>query len=109
MVEANDKDDEIRDLLSWLRSRLGQNFVVIDHWEADRSAVGVAATDDPKQLVYIASRGQPAGPYFVELETAPGEGSDLPYTMVGRFEAVDREQLLRITAQHLNAGTPEPS
>ena len=69
MVEANDKDDEIRDLLSWLRSRLGQNFVVIDHWEADRSAIGVAATDDPKQLVYIASRGQPAGPYFVELET----------------------------------------
>jgi len=109
MVEANDKDDEIRDLLSWLRSRLGQNFVVIDHWESDRSAVGVAATDDPRQLVYIASRGQTAGPYFVELEASPSEGSDLPYTMVGRFEAVDREQLLRITAQHLNTGISEPS
>ena len=74
MVEANDKDDEIRALLSWLRSRLGQNFVVIDHWEADRSAIGAAATDDPKQLVYIASRGQPTGPYFIELEAAPSGG-----------------------------------
>jgi hypothetical protein len=29
--------------------------------------------------------------------------------MAGRFEAVDKEQLLRITAQHLNAGISELS
>jgi hypothetical protein len=103
-AEADNKDDEIRDLLIWLRNQLGPAFVVTDYWEADRSAIGVAKTDDPKQLVYISSRGDATGEYFVELEAAPDDGSEFPYAMVGRFHAVDRQQLLQIVSQHLHTG-----
>lgn len=109
MTETDGKDDEIRDLLTWLRNRLGQSFVVTDHWEADRSAIGVTAPDDPTQLVYISSCSRPAGTYFVELEAAPATGSEFPYTMVGRFNAIDREQLLRVVGEHLHVRFPRPS
>jgi hypothetical protein len=55
---------------------------------------------DPRQLVYIACHR--SGEYFVELETAPAAGAELPYATAGRFEAVDRETLLGIIARHLS-------
>jgi hypothetical protein len=54
------KNATITELLSWLRQRLGNRFVVTDYWDADLSAVGISAPDDPAQLVYISSWGRPA-------------------------------------------------
>jgi hypothetical protein len=104
-VDIPSKDAEIREVLSWLRDRLGPTFLVIDHWDGDLCAIGVAATHDPKQLVYISSWNRPGGRYFVELETAPAPGSEMPYTSVSKFDTVDREELACIVAQHL---TPRP-
>ncbi len=103
--EMPDKDAEILEVLSWLKDRLGPRFRLMDHWGADRSAIGIAAISDPTQLVYIASLGQPAR-YSVELESAPTPGSDLPYSTVGQFNGVDREELARLVAQHLALGKP---
>jgi hypothetical protein len=99
------KDAEIREVLSWLRDRLGPTFLVIDHWDGDLCATGVAAMHDPQQLVYISSWNRPSGHYFVELETAPAPGSELPYASVSKFDSVDRDELARLVAQHL---TPRP-
>jgi hypothetical protein len=81
-TEADNKDDEIRDLIAWLRGQLGRSFVVTDHWEVDRSAIGVAPMDDPRQLACISSCGRPTGTCYVELEAAPAAGSDFPYMIV---------------------------
>jgi hypothetical protein len=96
-----EKDATVTELLSWLRQRLGNRFVVTDHWDADLCAVGISAPNDPAQLVYISSWGRPAGHYGVELESAPLPGSDAPYQTVGEFQAVNREELLRIVENHL--------
>ena len=104
-AKAHPKGDEIKDLLSWLGARLGQSFAVVDHWEVDPSSIGVAATDDSKQLIYISCFGRPTGRYFVELETESDDGPHIPYVMVGRFDNVDREQLLRIITEHLRSGS----
>ena|SRR5579859_4118639 len=102
-VDLPNKDAEIREVLSWLTDRLGSNFHVVDHWDADRCAIGVTAVHDAKQLVYISSWSRPSGRYFVELETAPSPGSEMPYTTVNKFDTVDREELARIVAEHLTA------
>jgi hypothetical protein len=104
-TEDDNKNDEIRDLIGWLRGQLGRSFVVTDHWEVDRSAIGVAAMDDPRHLACISSCGRPTGTYYVELEAAPVAGSDFPYATVDRFDEVDREQLPRIVGQHLRTGS----
>jgi hypothetical protein len=95
------KDREIREVLSWLRDRVGP-FLVIDRWDADLCAVGVAAIHDPQQLVYSSSWNRPTERYFVELETAPLPGSEMPYTSVAKFDTVDREELATLIAQHLS-------
>jgi hypothetical protein len=104
-VEIPSKDAEIRAVLSWLRDRLGPSFVVVDHRDGDLCAIGVAAIHDPKQLVYISSWNRPGGRYFVELETAPAPGSEMPYASVSKLDNVDRDELTCIVAQHL---TPRP-
>jgi len=96
-----EKDTTITELLSWLRKRLGNKFVVTNHWDADLCAVGISAHNDPAQLVYILSWGRPPGHYGVELESAPLPGSAAPYQTVGKFQAVPREELLRIILDHL--------
>ena len=54
-----EKDATVTELLTWLRQRLGNKFVVTDHWNV--CAVGISAPGDPSQLVYILSWGRPAG------------------------------------------------
>jgi hypothetical protein len=99
--ESMNKAKEIQAVLAWLREQLGDRFVVIDHWDADLNAIGVASPEDPHRLVYICAGSEEPERYFVELETAPSEGSDLPYESVGKFTSVDREQLARIVKDHL--------
>jgi hypothetical protein len=108
-VDITGKDAEIRAVLSWLGDRLGPTFVVVDHWDGDLCAIGVAATHDPKQLVYISSWNRPGGRYFVELETAPAPGSEMQYASVSKFDNVDREELARIVAQHLTPDCQIPT
>jgi hypothetical protein len=96
-----EKDATVMELLDWLRERLGNAFTVTDNWEPDLCAIGISAPDDPAQLVYILTWGRPAGRYAVELETAPPEGSDLPFQTVGRFDLISREELLGIVTKHL--------
>jgi hypothetical protein len=100
MAEINNKSAALNVLIAWLQKHVGDGFITVDHWDADLNSIGVALQADPRRLVYIAAFGPPSD-YFVELETAPAVGSDLPYNSVGTFRSVDQERLLKIVLHHL--------
>ncbi len=96
-----DKDVPILELLTWLRERTGDAFQIVDHWEADRRAIGLAACANASQIAYVLSLG--LGLFRVSLETAPLQGSSLPYEEIARYDAMSREQVLAILTQHLGS------
>jgi uncharacterized protein (DUF433 family) len=96
------KDKSVTELVKWLEERLCQRLLIVDHWDADMSAIGVARPGNPNQLVYISTWGRDPDHYFVELEAAPSPGSDLPYETLARYQELDRENLLKIVQEHLN-------
>jgi hypothetical protein len=95
-----EKDATITELLAWLEERLGRAFTVTDHWESDLCAIGISAPNDPAQLVYISIYGQPRGRYAIALESATLPGSEPRFQDDGKFDSVDREELLRIMTEH---------
>jgi len=97
------KDRTILRLLNKLTKRLGsQAFDVVDHWDADLCAIGIARPDDHRVLVYVCTFGQQAGAYFVSLELPPTAGSDLPYSSAGEQEAKSFDELVEIIQRHFS-------
>jgi hypothetical protein len=102
MTPVYDKDSSILSLLDRLRDRLGPgNFDIIDHWESDPYAVGLASPQDHGVLAYISCFGEPEGRYHVELELPPSSGDDLPYREAGRFSDLDFEAMVGVVSEHL--------
>jgi hypothetical protein len=94
-----DKDPIILGTLSRLWSRLGPgSFEVVNHWEADRTAVGIASPRSHRVLVNISSHEDG---FHVELELPSAAGDDLPYRVAGRASGLDFEQLVGVVAEHL--------
>lgn len=102
------KDKSIWVFLGELAHRLpSENYRVVDHWEADLRAIGVAALNDPDRLVYVCTFGQPAGKFAFECEAA---GKDAPYAVTSRGVASSVDEIVLIIAQHLSlAATPQQS
>ena len=98
--QLTNKAEEMEAVIGWLREHSDVQFVVIDHWDADQNAIGMASPDDPRRLVYIAWYQEPER-YFVELETSPSNDSDIPYETIGTFSSVNREELAAIVKEHL--------
>lgn len=101
------KDETIVRLLAALCERLGVGvFDVVDHWDADLCAVGIARPDNHRVLVYINTFGQAEGTYFVSLEIPPKptdkEWADHPYTPAGDCEAHSFDPLVEIVQKHLS-------
>jgi hypothetical protein len=95
-----EKDPAVLDLLSRLAQRLGHGaFQVVDHWEADLNAVGIAHPNNREQLAYIAVRGP--DDLYVELELPPTRGSELPYAVAGEFRSLSFDQAAQIVSRHL--------
>ena len=50
------KEQSIMQFISKLTAAIGGNsFQVVDHWDSDLCAVGIAAPDDPDRLVYVST------------------------------------------------------
>ena len=94
------KSKRIRRLVAWLRPQV--EFAIVDHWEGDLIAIGLACKEDHHQLVYIAEK-QGKRTYFVELETAPNAGTDFPYKCIARLEGLPRRNLPAIIRSHFHA------
>ena len=95
------KDQSIARILDGLRVRLGPRaFDVVDHWEADSCAVGIARPDNHSVLVYISTNGEGDDRCSVSLELPPQPGSDIPYTAAGDHNAASLDELAEIVRRH---------
>src|SRR5262245_18865523 len=75
-------------------------WTVVDHWEADAFAIGVAAKLDPRKLVYVSTLRRAPGRFDFEAELPAGP-EETDYRVVDRGENVSFEDLLRAIVRHL--------
>ncbi|MBS0265205.1 MAG: hypothetical protein JSS02_24950 [Planctomycetes bacterium] len=92
-------------MLDRLRSRLGAGaFDVVDHWDADLCAVGIARPDNHSVLVYISTFGRSDGGYFVSLEFPPQpddeQWANHPYTPAGEQRVSSFDELVQVIQRH---------
>ncbi len=81
------KDQSIVDVVERLSVDLGEDvFEIVDNWNADLFAVGLARRGSPSQLAYVSTWKQPAGRCFLELEGATASTQSV-------FESVDYSSL----------------
>ena len=102
---ALQKDESIIRLLDRLRGRLGAGaFDVVDHWEGDLCAVGIARPDEHGVLVYVCTAHEPEDTYFVSLELPPRPGDEQwanhPYTPAGEQRVQGFEALVQVVQGH---------
>ena len=97
-----DKEPQLIAAVDEARRQLGDSIVIVDHWNGDRLAVGIARRDDHQQLAYIAvNPTESADLFFVALETAPAQGSDLPYATAGEHNNLTIADVVRVIGKHL--------
>ncbi len=100
-----EKDQSVIKLMEMLQNTLGKDaFVIEDHWDSDRFAIGIASPNNRKVLAYINTEGQPLDRYFVELELPPKDPTnDVPYENAGSYESVDWDTLVGLIEKHFKA------
>lgn len=99
--EDLNKHPGVIELLDQLREVLGgAAFRVVDHWEADLRAVGVAHPRNQHLLACLAL-GERPGSYDIHLELPATDRSELPWTEAGSYTDVPFSELVRIVREHL--------
>jgi hypothetical protein len=101
-MDSLEKDQSVISTLHSLRERFGDALTIVDHWDADLVAVGVAALASPSPLVYFSTWKCEPGRYYVDLEWPARPNSDQPYEQGEKFDDVDFETLVSIVSRHLN-------
>jgi hypothetical protein len=99
------KDASIWQLVGALAGRLdAHQFQIIDHWDADLFAIGIARADEPARLVYVSTYQQPPEHYAFECEEPHREQE---YGVGKRADKVTFDQLVDVIRRHLSmAGSP---
>jgi hypothetical protein len=94
------KSAQIEQLVADLQEELGSaSFDVVDHWDADPTAIGLACPSDHSRLVYVDAATPPL--FTAILEVAPEAGSDLPYAEGGTHDELTLAELTRVVRSHL--------
>lgn len=73
---------------------------LVDNWDADRCAVGIARKDRPRQLVYISTHGKEPGRYDYQCEMPTGP-RDEDHATIRSGENVDFHTLSTVIHGHL--------
>lgn len=100
---AGGKDERIQ----WLIARLAlaaRGWIIVDHWEADLCATGIASTNDPARLVYVSVFDKADGLFDYETEFAPRSESELYSPGDGGVD-VSFDELLLVIERHLGAAS----
>jgi hypothetical protein len=101
MDKALDKDPALLQMLAQLRALLGEGaFDIVNHWESDWCAVGVASPRDHGVLVYLSTFNCEPGFYDVELELPP-PGEDAIYSVAGKYRNVGFDDVVSTVREHL--------
>lgn len=97
-----EKEPQLIAAVDEVRRQLGDSIEIVDQWDGDRLAVGIARRDEHQQLAYIAVKPtETADHFFVALETAPAPGSDLPYATAGEHDNLTLTDVVRVIGRHL--------
>jgi hypothetical protein len=103
------KHGSIWKFLGQLSKRLdSEQFRVIDHWDSDLYAIGVAAISDLGRLVYVCTFARPPGTYTYECEIPAGHDAAPITTERGLAGSLD--EIAAIIRRHLgisSRGTPD--
>ena len=93
-------------MLNELRAELGEGaFDVVDHWDTDACAVGIARPDDHGVLVYISTHDHRKNQhYWVSLELPAKDGDDAPYVSAGDRQVQGIQELVSVVREHLGSG-----
>jgi hypothetical protein len=75
---------------------------VVDRWEADPCAIGLASAAEPDRLVYIHSEKDDLGRYFMSREL-PSDSDLWPYSEAGADQYSDLDEFAAAVAAHLGA------
>ena len=94
-----EKDKTVLDLLAKL-PMTARGWIAVDHWEADRCAIGIARKECPRHLIYISTYGKRPFEYDYECEKPVGDATE-DYETVGRGSDVDFNELLQAVERHL--------
>ncbi len=96
----SDKDANLQQFLDAVHAG-PQAWVVLDVWDADLCATGVAMSGNASRRVYVSTYEMPAGRFYCECEASrPGEPGE--FDTVGREDDLSLEELLAKIAQHLS-------
>jgi hypothetical protein len=102
-VPALVKDASVLDCLTQLERAMGSGaFRVVDHWDADLFAVGVATPGDVERLVYVCTWQKEAGRYYYECESPRVHASENEpnYAVAEKADDVDFDTLLAAVRRH---------
>jgi hypothetical protein len=96
------KDPRLLRLLEHLDLEARQ-WVVVDHWPADRTAIGIAAKHAPLRLVYVSVFDAPEGTFDYECEVPSGP-QPVDYETGASGQGVTLGELEAILVQHFAGG-----
>jgi hypothetical protein len=89
------KDTSIWSVIAHLATNFGgDNFQLVDHWDADLFSVGIASVNDQRRLVYLSTFEKEPGRLAYECESADGGVGE-------RSESTDLPTLLQVVERHL--------
>lgn len=77
-----------------------EQYQVVDHWDADLFAIGVASLGEPGQLAYVSTYQQEADHFAVECEMP---GSD---TVAARGVGLTFDAAVEMIRRHLTLAKP---
>jgi hypothetical protein len=98
------KDKSIWKFLGELADHIdSRKYQVVDYWEADLHAIGVASPNNPDHLVYVCSFEQPPGTFVYECETSNAE---IPHATTSRGTASSVHELASVIHRHLSQEPP---
>jgi hypothetical protein len=93
------KDATIDELVAHL-DLPARHWIVVDHWQGDRCAIGFAAAVAPRRLVHVSTFGKAVGCYDYECRIPTGPEPAQHETVV-RGQDVDLAALTAALEQHL--------
>ncbi|GAB4515766.1 MAG: hypothetical protein Tsb0020_34400 [Haliangiales bacterium] len=93
------KDVSILRLLEHLNLS-ARGWMLVDYWDADRCAIGIATMAEPRRLVYVSTFARAEGRYDYACEAPAGDRLE-DFTTLDEREDVDFDTLRQAMESHL--------